>query len=190
VIQVSPFFLLNRFLRALGMVSLVALAFWAWHNREVADPIFNIYRAWRLGEPTTVPFEERQLIVMKPINGESLQAKDDAGTIFTVRLAGVQAPDATSPVRRVREAAWASRDFLGRQAGTNRVRVEITLTNESKVLLGVVYRGKTNLNAACVASGHALFQRDYLVGTSFRCRYALLQAERRAHAHGHHPVIR
>lgn len=182
MIQGGPFFLLNRLLRIIGTLLVIVLLFMIWQHREAAYPVTNLYHAWRLGGTTVAPIQERTLTVMKVFNGESLQARDGRGDIFTVRLAGVAAPELAHPLPRIREQARASRDFLTDTVGTNTVRVEVTLTNEFNLLLGVVHLGNTNINAASVAAGHAEFRPEFLGGVGFRSRYALLQAERKARA--------
>jgi endonuclease YncB( thermonuclease family) len=188
MIQSGPFFLLNRFLRTGGTLLTILLLVWAWNHRDAAYPVTNLYHAWRLGGKATPPVESRTLTAMKVFNGESFQAKNSVGDIFTVRLAGVAAPDPAHPLPKVRASAKASREFLAGLVGTNTVRVDVTLTNEFRVMLGVAYRGSTNLNAACVAAGHAEFRPEFLGGVPFRARYALLQAERRASAAASTPL--
>ena len=176
----GPFYFANRLLRGGVVVLLIGFCVWLWQYRELVDPTVDLYRAWRLGTHTPTPGFEVRLTAMKVYDGDNLQARDAAGGIFTVRLAGLDAPDFGSPDRATRDRARNSRDFLAALVQTNSIRVEVTLTNESRVLLGVVYLGRTNVNAESVAAGHAEFRRDYVAGVSYRCRLALLQAERRA----------
>ncbi|MFM1941753.1 MAG: nuclease ue [Verrucomicrobiota bacterium] len=176
----GPFYIANRILRGTGILLAVGTAWWVWQNREVASPFLNLYEAWRLGKPAPMRMQTWTVHATKTFDGESFQARTTNGALYTVRLAGVDAPDPSSPSQSVRKQARLSRDFLDRRLGTNQLRVDVTLTNGSRIALGIVYNGKTNLNALCIATGNANFNRDFMVGTSFRSRYTLLQAERRA----------
>ncbi len=175
----GPFYLANRILRDLSILLAAGTAWWIWHNREIAGPFLNLYEAWRLGKPAPMHMETWTVYATKTFDGESFQARTSNGTLYTVRLAGVDAPELASPSQSVRKQARLSRDFLAHRLGTNQLRVDVILTNSSRIALGIVYSGSTNLNAMCIATGNASFNRDFMVGTSFRSRYTLLQAERR-----------
>jgi len=171
------------FLRLGVVVALVGLGYWTWQYRAMFDPVRDLVNAWRMGHaPWSAP--EMEFTVLKVVDAEKLQARDSAGSLFTIRLAGLEAPrDGVSPAAQ-RERAAAGREFLTSLVVSNQVEVEVTLTNESRVILGFVSVGGTNVNAACIAAGHAGFQPDALGKASLRSRWEMLQADRRARIQG------
>lgn len=160
-----------------GLAVLVGLGFWIWQYRALFDPIADLGRAWRMGRaPWSAP--QLPLTITRIIDGENLRARNDAGQVFTLRLAGLEAPSTASYDPAVRRQAEAARDFLQSLVLSNVVQVEITLTNTSRVMLGFVHLGGTNVNAAVLRAGHARFREDYLGSASLQSRWALLQALR------------
>lgn len=169
--------LLRLGVRLGGLALLVALGFWIWQYRALFDPIADLARAWRMGRaPWSV--SEQSLTITRVIDSVNLQAKNEAGQLFTLRLAGLEGPRAGSYDPAVREQAQAGREFLQSLVLSNTVQVEVTLTNASRVMLAFVRVGETNVNAAALRAGHAEFREEYLGSASLGNRWALLQALR------------
>jgi endonuclease YncB( thermonuclease family) len=118
--------------------------------------------------------------VVKVYDGETFQIRDGNARACMIRLTGVDAPDYRTTNKAALRLAGQSHTNLSRLILSNIVRVEITYTNNPPGALGVVYLGRTNINAAMVASGAAVLKREYMNGLPFKEKYALLQAERNA----------
>jgi endonuclease YncB( thermonuclease family) len=170
---------LSYLLRLGALALVIALGFWIWQNRAMFEPVQDLVRAWRMGNAPWSAVEQEMLIT-RVVDSENLMARDANGRLFNIRLAGIEAVTTGRRDADARDQANAAREFLASLVLSNNVQIEVALTNEARVWLGFVRVGDTNVNAACLAAGHATFRPDYLGSASMRSRWALLQAERRA----------
>src|SRR2546421_2599040 len=157
---------------------LLFLAVQVYRKRAVFYPLVDLVDAIRIKDG----FEQRKVgevtgQVVRVLDGDTFQIKDEAGRTCNIRLTGLDAPD----IRRTNEAALLlareSKTNLSRLILSNRVRVEITYSNRPREALGIVYLGDTNVNASMVASGLATAKRDFMNGLPLKERYALIRAE-------------
>jgi len=166
-------------LRVGAFTLLVVLGFWIWQYRAMFEPMQDLFLAWRMGH---APWSavEHELTITRVIDSENLQARDAEGRLLTVRLAGIESVTAGRRDADALERAQEARELLSSLVLSNTVQVEVALTNEARVWLGLVRVGDTNVNTAILAAGYANFRPDYMGGASLRSRWALLQADRHA----------
>ena len=157
------------------------LALLVYREREIFWPAVGAAQALsiREGFEQRVSGEVRGKVV-KVYDGETFQIRDGDARICMIRLTGMDAPDYHTTNKAALRLAGQSHTNLSRLILSNVVRVEITYTNNPPGVLGIAYLGRTNINAAMVASGSAVLKREYMNGLPFKEKYALLQAERNA----------
>jgi len=118
--------------------------------------------------------------VVKVLDGDTFQIKDDEGRRFNIRLTGVDAPDFQRTNKAELRLAGESKTNLSRLILSNRVRIDVTYSNESYGVLGIAHLGETNINAVAVASDIAKLKREYMNGLPLKDRYMLIRAGRKA----------
>lgn len=173
------FFLLRWIARLLFTLVLAGIALWLWQYRSALDPAWDLWDAYQAGRDfRREPAARLRGEVVAVYSGETIQIRADSGLLYNVRLAGIDAPDpaAMYPVQTAR--ALRSRDHLQSLILSNRVELEITLTNESRGVIAAVHRGRTNINAAMITARYAEFRPEWSTGLPLSTRYALFRANR------------
>jgi endonuclease YncB( thermonuclease family) len=113
---------------------------------------------------------------------DSFWVRDDDGTAYHLRLAGVQG---AVVARRGRGAATLWHQGMTNLADlilSNRVRIDLTYTNVYRLGLGVVHLGATNVNCQVVAAGWARINAQQLRTLSVKDQYELFRAQQAAKA--------
>ncbi|MCF7765261.1 MAG: thermonuclease family protein [Verrucomicrobia bacterium] len=170
-------------LTALLMISLpFVLGWFLYQNPAILSPIRAFSEALQLWEGTTD--SEREVIkgeVTEVSDNYTLNLRDREGAMFKFRLTGVEAP-APENLKSSNIAlllANASKE-LNEIALSNQVQVAVTYRDAAGNGLGVLYVGKTNVNALMVRRGLGQVRREYLRGLELGELYALLRSERAA----------
>lgn len=114
--------------------------------------------------------------VIAVLDRATFRLREPKGQLWTVRLDGVD----TRNLEALSPEAGAARTNLMELVLSNYVHVDVTTGNYSNSVLGVVYVGQTNVNAALVASGAIRARDEQMNRLTFRERYALIRASRRA----------
>jgi len=161
-------------------IALVAAAV-LYQQRALFDPLVDLAGALRVHEGQEQKARgELPGRVTRVLSGDTVQLKNDYGETYRIGLAGVAAPEFQMANRAERLRAGQSKTNLSHLILSNRVRVELTFTSESRAALGIVYAGHTNINVVAVESGIVQARRDRMNGLPLKDRYALIRAERKA----------
>jgi endonuclease YncB( thermonuclease family) len=175
------FHFLHKLVVYLCYAMLVGLLFVIYENRAVFSPVVDLIEVVRLrenDEPKSIV--KLAGIVTRVPDGASLQFKDDQGQSYYVQLTGVEVPVySVTHNKEQRQTAKRCHDYLRDRVLSNRVEVAFSFLQGTSGL-GLVYVGKTNINATMVAAGHATLKRDYMKGLPFKDQYALVRARRSA----------
>jgi endonuclease YncB( thermonuclease family) len=126
----------------------------------------SIGTAWTAGEAAEISGK-----VTRVYSGDLLQVRDNDASIHVVRLAGVDAPD-----RHQAYSTEAARQ-LSRLVRGQAVRILWRKRDRSGAKVGIVLRGRRDLNLAMIESGYAWHfgQLNDELGATDRSRYASAQ---------------
>jgi endonuclease YncB( thermonuclease family) len=157
---------------------------YVYQKRAIFSPVTDLIEALRIQDKSP-PKALGQLPgrVVSVGDKNSFQLKDAHGTTYIFHLAGLSAsagPEATNGPARGFEVE--RRRYLSQLVLSNQVQVLVTILNEQRQGLGIVYIGSTNVNAAMAEGGFDRVRREYLRGLPWRERYALVHAESKARA--------
>jgi endonuclease YncB( thermonuclease family) len=172
---------LHKLVVVMFWVVLAALGIRIYQQRAVFSPLVDLIDSMLIREG----FEQKisgEITgrVVKVIDGDTFQIRDDEGRVLKIRLTGLDAPDIQQTNKAELLLAGESKTNLTRLILSKPVRVQITYSNDTSGALGIAYLGETNVNATMVALGMARLKREYMNGLPLKSRYALLRADRRA----------
>lgn len=168
---------------AVFLIGLPILAGWfLYQNRSIFSPLNDFAEALQL-------WEGKSKAERKFVNGEvtqisenyTIRMKDENGDIFNFRLTALEAPSVRqTSFERVSSLLSAAQEKLSELILSNHVQVAVTHLDADQNGLGVIYWGKTNVNALIVELGLAQLRREYFRDLKLSELYALLRAERAA----------
>jgi endonuclease YncB( thermonuclease family) len=174
--------MLNRLhkLTALLMISLpFVLGWFLYQNRTILSPIAAFSEALQLWEGASD--SEREVIegeVIEVSDNYTLSLRNTGGELFKFRLTGVEAPALENlKSSNIGLLLAKASEELSTIALSNQVQVAVTYRDEAGNGLGVLYVGKTNINALIVRHGLGQVRREYLRGLELGELYALLRSE-------------
>ena len=110
--------------------------------------------------------------VTKVVSGDKIDVVTGGNSKYVVRLSRIAAPALDQPYGR-ESSAVLSRLLLGRT-----VRVEYFGDAGGGRILGVVYRGETDINLQMVATGNARHANDFENASAYSAAEAAAKAER------------
>jgi len=175
------FHLLRRIVIVSGWLGLCGLAVCLYQYRHVFDPMVDLARSLNTGPGARQEVcGEMSGRAVRVFSGDTFLLQNSEGILFTVRLTGLSAPDLVSPNPAERLRARQSRTNLSELVLSNQIHVIITVSNSSRILLGLARAGTTHVNVRLVESGAAVMRRELMNGLPMKDRYALLRADRRA----------
>ena len=170
--------------------ALAALCFYVYQKRAVFHPVADLAEVILIRQESDVR-EAGSLSgkVVKVTASDTLQIRTPDGLTYQIRLAGLDTPQEPNvhPYYRKNPSlaeAFAkserTRTNLAQLVVSKDVRVELIVLTEQRSGLGIVYAGKTNINAALAEAGLAKVNRQYLKGLALGQQYSLVHGERKA----------
>lgn len=172
---------LHKIVVVMLWVLLAGLGIYVYQQRAVFSPLVDLVDAMLIRDGFEQKIKgEITGQVVKVVDGDTFQVRDDEGRTLNVRLTGLDAPDVQRTNKAELLLAGESKTNLTRLILSQPVRVQITYSNDTQGALGIAYLGETNVNATMVASGMARLKREYMNGLPLKSRYALLRADRRS----------
>jgi endonuclease YncB( thermonuclease family) len=176
------FYTIRRLLIVLVWSLLVGVGVWAYQRRTALQPVEDWIEVLKNKKSVPQSFQE-QLSgdVVKVIDGDTFQMRDQFGEIHTVSLVGICAPEfRRDQPKPLRELAANSKTNLSQLILSNKVTVDVTYSIPPRNALGFVRTPETNINVAVAKSGWAEVKREYIRALPARDQVALIQAERDA----------
>src|SRR5262245_48308266 len=136
-----------------------------YHHRSLFYPLVDFVDALQVHEGLEQQKSgEMTGKVARVLSGDMFVLKDARGRHCTIRLTGVEAPPYDLNNREAQSRAVASKTNLTELVLSNEVRVELTYTNDSHGVLGIVYVGTNNINIKAIETGNVQAKRENMRG--------------------------
>jgi micrococcal nuclease len=172
---------LHKVCVGLCWLAVIAFAGALYYHRSLFYPLVDLAEALRVREGLEQQKSgEMSGKVTRVLSGDMVLLKDERGRNCTIRLTGVEAPAYELNNRAAQSRAVASKTNLSRLILSKDVRVEVTYTNDSSGVLGIVYVGTNNINVQAIETGIVQAKRENMRGLPLKDRYALIKAARKA----------
>jgi endonuclease YncB( thermonuclease family) len=175
------FHTLHRLYVMTWVVLIIGGMVWLYPRTGISEPLMDWYAVWQNEPgPRVKPVAELSGTAVRVNDGTSFVLRTVDRETYTMGLLGVLPVEPTpKPGAPPTDLAKQSREFLSELLLSNEVQVAATFLDPQRRGVGVVHLGKTNVNAAVVASGHGKLKRDYIKGLSWQDQYQLLRADRK-----------
>jgi endonuclease YncB( thermonuclease family) len=176
------FFAIRRVLIVLCWGVLAGAGIWIYQRRAVLQPVEDWIEVLKNKKSVPQTYQgEVSGTVVKVLDGDTFQMKDQFGQLYTVSLVGVAAPQfRRDQPRALRELAAHSKTNLSQLILSNKVTVDVTFAIPPRNALGFVRTPDTNINVAVARSGWVEVKRDFIRTLPAQDQVALIQAEREA----------
>ncbi len=176
------FYTIRRILIVLVWGLVVGAGVWAYQRRAALQPVEDWIEVLKNKKSVPQSFQgEVSGTVVKVLDGDTFQMKDQFGQLYTVSLVGVAAPEfRRDQPKPLRQLAANSKTNLSQLILSNKVTVDVTYAIPPRNALGIARLAETNINVAVAKSGWVQVKRDYIRTLPAPEQVALIQAEREA----------
>lgn len=178
------FYTLRKIVIVIFWVMLVGCGWFIYEQREFFRPAVNLITVatqlhYTLEPPPTLAEVSGQVVQVTGPDTFKLRTTNDV--TYHLRLTGMELPSPKGPADRLTLNYLAGvKTNLTSLILSNQVRVALTLTNESRAGLGVVYSDGACLNLKLVETGMTTANRNFLKTLPIAEQYAYLTAEAKA----------
>lgn len=173
------FHILHRVYLVTWSLILLACVGWAYAHSGISHGLADGYVVWqnkpKAGSAPIIPLSGT---VTRVLDGRSLTIKGTDKQSYSIALQGLVPVE--NPGVAFRKTVTPAKARLTELTLSNQVDVVLTSVDEYRRGLGVVYLGRTNVNALLIESGLAGLKLEFIRPLPLTEQYALVRAGRRA----------